>query len=116
MFGETWKIDEDLVAEVMGLQKEGTKFYRDWKYVAEEFKNFPKLEDEKAKLVKKDNISYYLPQQVKSFWQKVLRVLMEFLTVDGRFTKIYNYHFAILNHFRHGVKNLFALLLSVFSE
>lgn len=29
---------------------------------------------------------------------------MEHLTVDGRFTKIYNYHFAILNHFHHGAK------------
>lgn len=29
LFGETWKIDEELVAEVMGLQNEGTKFYRD---------------------------------------------------------------------------------------
>lgn len=54
--------------------------------------------------MKKDNISYYIPQQVKPFWQNFLRVLMEYLTVDSRFTKIYNYHFAIFNHFHHGAK------------
>lgn len=29
LFKEIWQIDEDLVVEVMGLQREGTKFYRD---------------------------------------------------------------------------------------
>ncbi|XP_059075131.1 uncharacterized protein LOC131875121 [Cryptomeria japonica] len=52
LFGEIWQIDKDLVAEVMRLQKEGTKFYRDRKYAAEAFKNFPKLEEEKGKLDK----------------------------------------------------------------
>lgn len=104
LFREIWQIDINLVAEVTGLQMEGTKFYRDRKYAAEALKNFLKLEDEKGKLVKTDNISYYTLQQVKPFWQKFLRVLMEYLTVDGRFTKIYNYHFAILNHFHHGAK------------
>lgn len=104
LFGQTWQIDENMIAEVTGLKTEGTKFYRDQMYAAEAFKNFPKLEDEKGKLAKKDNISYYTPQQVKPFWQKVLRALMDYLTVDGRFTKIYNYHFSILNHFCHGAK------------
>lgn len=83
---------------------EGTKFYRDRMCTAEAFKKFPKMEDKKSNLEKKDNISYFTPQQVKPFWQKILRALMEYLTVHGRFTKIYNYHFAILNHFHHGVK------------
>lgn len=61
LFGEIWQIDENLVAEVTGLQTEGSKFYRDRKYAAEAFKNFLKSKDEKGKLVKKDNISYYTP-------------------------------------------------------
>lgn len=104
LFQETWKLDEDLVVEVIGLQKEGTKFYRDQKFAVEAIKNFPKSDEEKVQLTKKENVSYYLPHQVKSFWQNMLRVLMEFLIVDGRFTKVYNYHFAILNHFCHGFK------------
>lgn len=37
---------------------------------------------------------------------------MEYLTVDGGFTKIYNYNFAILNHFRHGAKIYLPLYLA----
>lgn len=62
LFGKIWQIDENLIAEVMGLKMEGTKFYKDRKYAAEAFKNFPKMEDEKGNLAKKDNISYYTPQ------------------------------------------------------
>ncbi|XP_059068185.1 uncharacterized protein LOC131858755 [Cryptomeria japonica] len=59
---ETWKLDEDLVAEVTRLQKEGIKFYRDRKFSVESTKNFPKNEEERAQLAKKDNISlpFYL--------------------------------------------------------
>lgn len=46
LFRKTWKLDKDLVAEVTGLQKEGTKFYRDLKFGAEVIKNFPKSDEE----------------------------------------------------------------------
>lgn len=104
LFGQTWRVDEDLVAEVNGLQKDDINFYRDRKFSVEAIKNFPKNEEERACIAKKDNISYYLPNEVNSFWQKMLKVLMEYLTIDGRFSKVYNYHFVILNHFRHGSK------------
>ncbi|XP_059064729.1 uncharacterized protein LOC131856815 [Cryptomeria japonica] len=83
LFRQTWTLDEDLVVEVIGLQKEGTKFYRDRKFSVEATKNFPKSDEERVQLTKKDNVSYYLPQQVKSFWQKMLRVLMEYITIDA---------------------------------
>ncbi|XP_059073267.1 uncharacterized protein LOC131874065 [Cryptomeria japonica] len=59
-------LDEDLVAEVTGLQKEGTKFYKDCKFSVEATKNFPKSDEERAQLAKKDNVSYYLPHQGKA--------------------------------------------------
>lgn len=67
LFRETWKLDKYLVGEVTGLQKEGTKFYRDQKFAVEAIKNFPKSDEESVRLAKKDNVSYYLPRQVKSF-------------------------------------------------
>lgn len=34
----------------------------------------------------------------------MLKVIMEFVMVDERFTKVYSYHFVFLNHFRYGNK------------
>ena len=34
----------------------------------------------------------------------MLYVIMEYLTLDGRFTKLYGYHFMLANHFRHDVR------------
>lgn len=56
------------MAEVTGLQKDDIKFYRDRKFSVEAIKNFPKNEEERARLAKKDNASYYLSDQVKSLW------------------------------------------------
>lgn len=46
--------------EVTGL-KEGTKFYRDRKFLMEATKNFPKNDEERARLTKKDNMTYSFP-------------------------------------------------------
>lgn len=112
LFGQTWKLDEDLVAEVTRLQEEGTKFYRDRKFSVEATKNFPKNDEERAQFAQKENVFYQLPYQVNFFRQKMLRVLMEYLTVDRRFSKVYNYHFVILNYFRHGSKILLPFYLA----
>lgn len=34
----------------------------------------------------------------------MLFVIMEYLTRDGQFTKLYGYHFMLANHFRHGIR------------
>lgn len=36
---------------------------------------------------------------------------MEYLTLDGRFSRIYGHHFVIMNHFRYGVKISFSFYL-----
>lgn len=39
---------------------------------------------------------------------------MEYLMVDGRFSKVYNFHFVILNHFHHGSKSSLPFYLASF--
>ena len=36
---------------------------------------------------------------------------MEYLTLDGRFTKLYGYHFMLENHFQHDVRINFSFYL-----
>lgn len=36
---------------------------------------------------------------------------MHYITLDGRFTKFYGYHFVLLNHFRHDEKVNFPYFL-----
>lgn len=55
--------------------------------------------------------SYFEADTIKALWRKVLRVIMEYITVDGRFTRVYGYHFSLLNHFRYKVRVSFPYYL-----
>lgn len=57
------------------------------------------------KLVKVD--TYYIMESIKKLWRYVLRIIIEYFTLDPRFDRIRSHHFVILNHFRHVVKILF---------
>lgn len=102
LFGRNVKLSEDLIGEITGLSTEGVKFYRDWRFFDEVVIKFPKKDKEKEKMVKVAN-SYFDVESIKSIWRKVLTVIMEYIMVDGCFTRVYCYHFAILNYFRHKV-------------
>ena len=34
----------------------------------------------------------------------MLFVIIEYLTLDGHFRKLYGHHFMLINHFRHGIR------------
>lgn len=55
--------------------------------------------------------SYYDIAVIKSFWLKLLKVIMNYLTLDGHYTRVYGHHFVILNHFCHGVNMSFPFYL-----
>lgn len=48
--------------------------------------------------------SYYDLVRIVSHWRKVLNVLMEYATLDGRSTRVFGYHFLLLNHFKNQVR------------
>ena len=60
-------------------------------------------EIEKAHLVKNGK-SFINLASIFCPWRFVMFVIMEYLMLDGRFTKCYGYHFMLANHFRRNVK------------
>ena len=43
-------------------------------------------------------------ESIKKLWRYVLRILIEYITLDPRFDRIRMHHFVLLNHFRYGLK------------
>ena len=101
--GVTHHINEDLIAQVTEIPLEGIKFYRDKKMSANAVNEFVKDDTERNKLVKAE--TYYKMESIKKLWRYVLRVIIEYFTLDSRFDGIRTHHFVLLNHFRHRVKN-----------
>ncbi|WP_258316876.1 hypothetical protein, partial [Escherichia coli] len=55
--------------------------------------------------------TYYPPKAFAKPWREILFVLMRYITLDGKFMKVYGYHFVLLNHFRHNDKVNFPYFL-----
>lgn len=100
---QTIPIDEDLIAQVMGLCREGSNFYKDKKLSKEAIERYPETTKEKKWLVKLSKTYYPLRAYAKP-WRDFLFSIMWYITLDGRFTKVYGYHFVLLNHFKYDEK------------
>ena len=48
--------------------------------------------------------TYYDIESIKNIWRNVLRIIIEYVTLDPRFDRVRTHHFVLLNHFRHKVK------------
>ena len=88
--------------EVTGFSQEGMSFYKDKKMSANVVNDFVKNDKEKRKLVKFD--SYYDIESIKKIWRHVLRIIIDYVTLDPKFDRVRLHHFVLLNHFRHKVK------------
>lgn len=108
-------VDESLIAQVTRLSMDGMKYYRDRVYTKHAAKDFPKKKAKRAKIVKK-TASYYSILVFKPFWKKVLKVIMEYFTLDGHFTRVYGHHFVIMNHFLSWSQDVFPILSYVFPK
>jgi hypothetical protein len=71
--------------------------------------NFVKDEKEMNKLVKVN--TYYIMESIKKLWRYVLRIIIEYFSLDPMFDRIRSHHFVMLNHFRHPVKIYFSFFL-----
>lgn len=74
----------------MVLSMDGVKSYMDQKMSYAAMKKFPKDEVEKAKLAKGSH-TYYSPKVIKLISRHILFIAMEFITLDGRYTRVYSY-------------------------
>jgi len=97
------EILEEVIAKATGLELEGINFYRERKLSDKAIEEFVESELEKSRLIKIGK-SYINLAFVSRPWRFVLFVIMEYLTLDGRFMKCYGYHFMLASHFRHSVK------------
>lgn len=95
--------------EVTKIRLVGTNFFRDKKMLANVVSDFVKDEVERNKLVKVD--TYYIMKCIRKLWRYVLRIIIEYFTLDPKFDRIRSHHFVILNHFRHSVKISFPFFL-----
>lgn len=114
-FIKTWKdgsilvgnqrmeVTEDIIVEATCLDTEGINFYRDRKLSDRVVEEFAKTAKERNRLVKICN-SYFRPGSISRPWRFVMFVVIEYLTLDDRFTKIFGYHFMLVNYFRHRVR------------
>ena len=97
------EISEEVIVETTGLELEGINFYREKKLLDRAIKEFVDSKLEKSHLVKIVK-SYINLASISCPWHFVLFVIMEYITLDGRFMKCYGYHFMLANHFRPSVK------------
>lgn len=65
------------------------------KFSEKAVKLFPKKEKEKSDLVRDGNTSYNTTK-IKSIWGDVLKMIMEYVTLYGWYTRAFAYHFALL--------------------
>ena len=107
--GVTHQISKGLIAEVTEILQNGIKFYRDKKMSANAINEFIKDDEERDKLMKID--TYYDIESIKKLWRYVLKILIEYITLDPRFDRIRTHHFVLLKNFTHGVKISFPFYL-----
>ena len=112
--GVSHHITEGLIAEVTDFSLDGMSFYKDKKMFANTVNDFVKDDKEKSKLVKID--TYYDIESIKKIWRYVLRIIIEYVTLDPRFDRVRTHHFVLLNHFRHKVKIYFPLYIYTFMK
>lgn len=97
------EVIEEVIAEATSLELEGLNFYRERKLSDRVVDDFVDSKIEKVCVVKIGK-SFINLASISHPWQFVMFVIMEYLTLDGRFTKFYGYHFMMANHFRRNVK------------
>lgn len=96
-------VTEDIILEATGLDTEGINFYRDRKLLDCDVEEFAETTKEHNRLVNITN-AYFSPSSISRPWRFTMFVVIEYLTLDEYFTKIFGHNFMLVNHFRHRVR------------
>lgn len=97
------EVTKEIIVEATSLELDMMNFYRERKILDKAIDNFFKTEQERNFLVK-IGTSYFNLAFESHPWRFVFYVIMEYLTLDGRYTKLYGYHFVLANHFCHNIR------------
>ena len=92
------EVTKEVIVEATRLDMDGINFYQEMKLSDRAIDDFVETEQEKSYLVKIGNLYIHLAS-VSRPWHFVLFVIMDYLTLDGGYTKLYGYHFMLENHF-----------------
>lgn len=103
IYGVKFKLDVCLIATVTSMPHTRLNFFRDLKFSNNTVNLFPRKEKERDRIGKAIG-GYYEAGNIKKIWGWVLNTIMEYITVEGRFSRAHTYHFVLLNHFRHDKK------------
>jgi hypothetical protein len=107
---KSFSLSLELLSKIIGLPLDGLKFSKEIKVRTKAYQKFPETDEERALLVKgkKDYVDI---ENINNIWGSVIRVIMEYFTLEGRYSKVYNYHFSLANHFRHNITINFPFFL-----
>ena len=87
-------IDETLITKVTELPSTGEKWFKTTIPKDVEFRSY--LKPEHRRVVWKKSISFsYLEER----WQQLLKVVVVYITCEGRYNRAMIYHFKLMNHF-----------------
>lgn len=91
--GRSIFITEQLISRVTKILIVGRKFYRDRKFSDATIDDFPKELAESEAFVKQEGQTYFQPGCIKKLWRFVLRAIIYYVTLEGRFSWICSQHF-----------------------
>ena len=91
---EEFLVDETLIAEVTELPRIGEKWFKTTITKNVEFRSYLKHEHRNAAW-KKSVPSTWLEER----WQQLFKVILVYITCEGRYNRVMIYHFKLMNHF-----------------
>ena len=91
---EEFQVDEALVVDVIELPRIGEIWFKTTVTKNIEFRSY--LQPEHKKLIRKKSIP---TSCLEEKWQHLLKVILVYITCEGRYNRVMIYHFKIMNHF-----------------
>lgn len=92
-----FEISKQVIAMVIGLSTKGTKLQRKVK-VADHLNQKLFLGEGEELVPYQGGFEW---TKMPEPWDEMFFLLMKYFTLEGQFTRFYNYHLPLLNHFRH---------------
>ena len=91
---DEFEVDEALIAEVTELPRTGENWFKTTVTKDIEFRSYLKPEH-KCLIWKKDIPISFLEEK----WQHLLKVILVYITCEGKYSRVMIYHFKLMNHF-----------------
>lgn len=87
-------VTPETIAATIGIPRGGEQWFKGFKFTMQECKEFINLEHNDIDLTNSIPRSY-----MKYNFSKLLLIIHKYFTYEGRYHKVYSYHFRLLLHF-----------------